>query len=325
MEPLFEVKNLRTSIKTKHGYIHAIENVNFTVKHGEILGIVGESGCGKSMTALSILRLVSSPPVYITSGKILYEGQDLLKLSKNDMRNIRGNKISMIFQEPMTSLNPVYTVGKQIAEAILLHQNVSKKEAEHKAVEMLKMVGIPSPEQRAKEFPHQMSGGMRQRVMIAMALSCQPELLIADEPTTALDVTIQAQILEELRKLQKQLNTSIIMITHDLGVVADMAQNVMVMYAGKVVEYGTVRQIFKSPMHPYTIGLLQSIPRLDKSVKKLHMIDGIVPNIDNMPKGCRFYPRCSNVMDICKEKEPDLLDHGDHKSRCWLYNNQGGA
>lgn len=320
MESLIEVKDLRTSLRKKEGFVHIIEEVNFSMKSGEILGIVGESGCGKSMTALSILRLLPTPPVYITGGEILFEGRDLLKLNKNEMRHIRGNKISMIFQEPMTSLNPVYTVGKQITEAILLHQNLNKAEAKLKAVEMLRMVGIPSPEQRVREFPHQLSGGMRQRVMIAMALSCQPKLLIADEPTTALDVTIQAQILDELKRLQSQLNTSIIMITHDLGVVADMAHNVMVMYAGKIVEYGTVREIFKSPMHPYTVGLLKSIPRLDQTVKKLYMIDGIVPTLGSMPKGCRFCPRCPRAMDICKEKEPALLKQGGHDVRCWLYN-----
>jgi oligopeptide/dipeptide ABC transporter ATP-binding protein len=316
MEPLLEVKGLRTSIKTKQGYKHAVEDVSFAMRRGEILSIVGESGCGKSLTAHSILRLISSPPVYITKGEIFYEDKDLLKLRKQDMRNIRGNKISMIFQEPMTSLNPVYTIGKQITEAILLHQSVNKKEAKSKAIEM---VGIPSPEQRMQEYPHQMSGGMRQRVMIAMALSCQPELLIADEPTTALDVTIQAQILQELKRLQKQFNTSIILITHDLGVVADMAQNVLVMYAGKIVEYGTVKEIFSKPLHPYTLGLLQSIPRLDQNVKSLHVIDGMVPNIGEMPKGCRFYPRCTKAMDICKEKAPELFTQEDRKVRCWLY------
>ena len=319
MEPLLEVKGLRTSIKTKQGYKHAVEDVSFAMRRGEILSIVGESGCGKSLTAHSILRLISSPPVYITKGEIFYEDKDLLKLRKQDMRNIRGNKISMIFQEPMTSLNPVYTIGKQITEAILLHQSVNKKEAKSKAIDMLKMVGIPSPEQRMQEYPHQMSGGMRQRVMIAMALSCQPELLIADEPTTALDVTIQAQILQELKRLQKQFNTSIILITHDLGVVADMAQNVLVMYAGKIVEYGTVKEIFSKPLHPYTLGLLQSIPRLDQNVKSLHVIDGMVPNIGEMPKGCRFYPRCTKAMDICKEKAPELFTQEDRKVRCWLY------
>ncbi|MBC8588231.1 ABC transporter ATP-binding protein [Paratissierella segnis] len=319
MEPLLEVKGLTTSIKTKQGYNNAVEDVSFAIDRGEILSIVGESGCGKSLTAHSILRLITSPPVYITKGEIFYEGRDLLKLNKHEMRNIRGNKISMIFQEPMTSLNPVYTVGKQITEAILLHQNVNKKEAKLKAIDMLKTVGIPSPEQRMNEFPHQLSGGMRQRVMISMALSCQPELLIADEPTTALDVTIQAQILLELKKLRKQFNTSIILITHDLGVVADMAQNVLVMYAGRVIEYGSVKEIFSMPMHPYTSGLLHSIPRLDQNVNKLHVIDGVVPDIGEMPKGCRFWPRCGKAMSICQEKQPELFELQEHKVRCWLY------
>ena len=319
MEPLLEVKNLRTSIKTKQGYRHAVQDVSFQLNRGEILGIVGESGCGKSMTALSILKLVSSPPVYITGGEILYDGRDLLKLDKKEMRKIRGNRISMIFQEPMTSLNPVYTVGKQIMEAIVLHQQAEKKQAFERAVETLRLVGIPSPEQRMREYPHQLSGGMRQRVMIAMALSCRPELLIADEPTTALDVTIQAQILDELRRLQRQFGTSIMMITHDLGVVAEMARRVLVMYAGQVVEYGAVEEIFRNPLHPYTRGLLESIPRLDQTVEKLHVIKGMVPGLNEMPKGCRFCPRCAQAMEICREKEPDLFVYGGQKARCWLY------
>ena len=319
MEPLLEVKNLRTSIKTKQGYRHAVQDVSFQLNRGEILGIVGESGCGKSMTALSILKLVSSPPVYITGGEILYDGRDLLKLDKKEMRKIRGNRISMIFQEPMTSLNPVYTVGKQIMEAIVLHQQAEKKQAFERAVETLRLVGIPSPEQRMREYPHQLSGGMRQRVMIAMALSCRPELLIADEPTTALDVTIQAQILDELRRLQRQFGTSIMMITHDLGVVAEMARRVLVMYAGQVVEYGAVEEIFRNPLHPYTRGLLESIPRLDQTVEKQHVIKGMVPGLNEMPKGCRFCPRCAQAMEICREKEPDLFVYGGQKARCWLY------
>ena len=244
---LLEVKNLEASIKTKTGAIHAIEDISFSMEKGEILGVVGESGCGKSLTALSILRLLPTPPIEISGGQILYDGQDLLKMSKASIRSIRGNRISMIFQEPMTSLNPVYTVGNQIMEAIHFHRKVSRKVCWEQAVKMLKMVGIPAPEQRMKEYPHQLSGGMRQRVMIAMALSCQPELLIADEPTTALDVTIQAQILDELKRLQKQTGTAIMLITHDLGVVADMAQKVLVMYAGKVVEYADTIDIFSRP------------------------------------------------------------------------------
>lgn len=319
MAALLEVKNLRTSIRTKQGYDHAIEDVTFSMQEGDILGIVGESGCGKSLTALSILRLIPSPPVYVTGGEILYRGEDLIKLDAHRLREIRGNRISMIFQEPMTSLNPVYTIGKQVMEAILLHQARNKKEAEERAIAMLQMVGIPSPRQAMKEFPHQLSGGMRQRAMIAMALSCQPELLIADEPTTALDVTIQAQILDELRKLQKKMQMSIIMITHDLGVVADIAQDVVVMYAGKIVEQAGVKDIFVDPLHPYTMGLLESIPRLNQSVERLHVIEGMVPGLGKMPRGCRFFPRCSKAMAHCKEEEPGLIDVHGHRVRCWLY------
>ena len=275
---LLEVNGLQASIKTKWQTYHAIEDVTFSVEQGEILGIVGESGCGKSMTALSILRLVASPPVYITGGEIRYRGKNLLEMDEKEIRKIRGNKISMIFQEPMTSLNPVYTVGNQITEVIRLHQKVGKEEAQAQALQMLRMVGIPAPEQRIKEYPHQLSGGMRQRVMIAMALACRPELLIADEPTTALDATIQAQILEELKNLQREFGMSIILITHDLGVVADMAQNMLVMYGGEVVEYGSTKVLFRHPRHPYTEGLLRSIPRLDEAVRKLNVIKGGVPS-----------------------------------------------
>ena len=316
---LLEVKNLEASIKTKTGAIHAIEDISFSMEKGEILGVVGESGCGKSMTALSILRLLPTPPIGISGGQILYDGQDLLKMSKASIRSIRGNRISMIFQEPMTSLNPVYTVGNQIMEAIHFHRKVSRKVCWEQAVKMLKMVGIPAPEQRMKEYPHQLSGGMRQRVMIAMALSCQPELLIADEPTTALDVTIQAQILDELKRLQKQTGTAIMLITHDLGVVADMAQKVLVMYAGKVVEYADTIDIFSRPLHPYTEGLLKSIPRLNQSVEKLHVIDGMVPSLSQMPKGCRFCPRCEYATKYCQENEPPMLVCVNRKVRCWRY------
>lgn len=316
---LLEVKNLEASIKTKTGAIHAIEDISFSMEKGEILGVVGESGCGKSMTALSILRLLPTPPIEISGGQILYDGQDLLKMNKASIRSIRGNRISMIFQEPMTSLNPVYTVGNQIMEAIHFHRKVSRKVCWEQAVKMLKMVGIPAPEQRMKEYPHQLSGGMRQRVMIAMALSCQPELLIADEPTTALDVTIQAQILDELKRLQKQTGTAIMLITHDLGVVADMAQKVLVMYAGKVVEYADTIDIFSRPLHPYTEGLLKSIPRLNQSVEKLHVIDGMVPSLSQMPKGCRFCPRCEYATKYCQEYEPPMLVCDNRKVRCWRY------
>ena len=315
---LLEVKGLQATIRNKRNSYHAIENVSFSVDQGEILGIVGESGCGKSMTALSILRLVSTPPVYITGGSILYRGQDLLKLDEADIRAIRGNKISMIFQEPMTSLNPVYTVGSQITETIRLHQKASRDQAWKQALHMLQIVGIPAPEQRIWEYPHQLSGGMRQRVMIAMALACRPELLIADEPTTALDVTIQAQILEELRQLQKEFGMSIVLITHDLGVVADMTQNMLVMYGGEVVEYGATLQLFQHPKHPYTVGLLRSIPRLDETVEKLNVIQGTVPSLDSMPAGCRFCPRCERAMERCRKEKPPLLERDGQKVRCWL-------
>ena len=298
---LLEVKNLEASIKTKTGAIHAIEDISFSMEKGEILGVVGESGCGKSMTALSILRLLPTPPIEISGGQILYDGQDLLKMSKAGIRSIRGNRISMIFQEPMTSLNPVYTVGNQIMEAIHFHRKVSRKVCWEQAVKMLKMVGIPAPEQRMKEYPHQLSGGMRQRVMIAMALSCQPELLIADEPTTALDVTIQAQILDELKRLQKQTGTAIMLITHDLGVVADMAQKVLVMYAGKVVEYADTIDIFSRPLHPYTEGLLKSIPRLNQSVEKLHVIDGMVPSLSQCRRAVAFVRAVNMQQSIARK------------------------
>ncbi|WP_213996599.1 ABC transporter ATP-binding protein [Tepidanaerobacter syntrophicus] len=319
---LVEVKNLKTYFFTEDGVVPAVDGVDFSIKEGETLGIVGESGCGKSVTSLSILRLVPSPPGKIVDGEILFRGENLLKKSESEMRKIRGNDISMIFQEPMTSLNPVFTVGEQIAEAIELHQGLDKKQAMDKAVEMLKLVGIPSAEKRVYDFPHQMSGGMRQRVMIAMALSCNPSLLIADEPTTALDVTIQAQILELMKDLKKKLNTSIMLITHDLGVVAEMAENVLVMYAGKVVEYADVRTIFKEPKHPYTIGLMESIPRLDQPREKLYVIEGTVPNPFDMPKGCRFHPRCPEAKDICVNREPVLISSNNHQVSCWKYSDQ---
>lgn len=319
---LVEVKNLKTYFFTEDGVVPAVDGVDFSIKEGETLGIVGESGCGKSVTSLSILRLVPSPPGKIVNGEILFRGENLLQKSETEMRKIRGNDISMIFQEPMTSLNPVFTVGEQIAEAIELHQGLNKKQAIDKAVEMLKLVGIPSAEKRVYDFPHQMSGGMRQRVMIAMALSCNPSLLIADEPTTALDVTIQAQILELMKDLKRKLNTSIMLITHDLGVVAEMAENVLVMYAGKVVEYADVRTIFKEPKHPYTIGLMESIPRLDQPREKLYVIEGTVPNPFDMPKGCRFHPRCPEAKDICINREPTLISDNNHQVSCWKYSDQ---
>jgi oligopeptide/dipeptide ABC transporter ATP-binding protein len=290
---------------------------------GETVGVVGESGCGKSVTALSILRLVPDPPGRITGGQIRFEGTNLLELSQADMRKVRGNDISMIFQEPMTSLNPVFTIGNQIAEAVRLHQGLSKREALEKSIEMLTLVGIPVPARRVHEYPHQLSGGMRQRAMIAMALSCNPKVLIADEPTTALDVTIQAQILDLMRNLQHELGTAILMITHDLGVVAEMARKVVVMYAGKVVEQAPVEEIFAEPNHPYTQGLLQSLPRVDKDATggkhRLQEIPGIVPSLINLPPGCKFASRCPKVMAICEEQEPPLEQVGpQHYSACWL-------
>ena len=318
-ENLVEVKNLKTYFYTEDGVVPAVDGVDFKIKKGETLGIVGESGCGKSVTSLSLLRLVPNPPGKIVDGEMYFRGENLLDKTESEMRKIRGNDISMIFQEPMTSLNPVFTIGEQIAEAIELHQRLSQKDAMDKTIEMLKLVGIPSAEKRVNEYPHQMSGGMRQRVMIAMALSCNPSLLIADEPTTALDVTIQAQILELMKGLKERTGTAIMLITHDLGVIAEMAENVLVMYAGKVVEYSDVRTIFKEPKHPYTIGLLGSIPRLDQPKEKLYVIEGTVPNPFDMPEGCRFHPRCPYAREICANREPELVSTNGHSVRCWQY------
>jgi peptide/nickel transport system ATP-binding protein/oligopeptide transport system ATP-binding protein len=306
--PILEVRNLRTSFHTEEGEVRAVDDVSFNVYAGKTLGIVGESGCGKSVTSLSIMRLIPSPPGRIVGGQIMYQGQDLAKLELSEMRKIRGNEISMIFQEPMTSLNPVFTIGNQICEAIELHQRLPKHEVRAKAIEMLKLVGIPSPEKRIDDYPHQLSGGMRQRVMIAMALSCDPKVLIADEPTTALDVTIQAQILDLLRELQQSTGLGLILITHDLGVVAEMADEVLVMYAGRVAEQGKVREIFKQPKHPYTRGLLNSIPSLTPAGprRRLETIAGIVPNLLHLPPGCRFQERCPFVIDPCRGAEPEL-------------------
>lgn len=316
--PMLEIKDLRTAFHIREGVVPAVDGVSFHINKEETLAVVGESGCGKSVTALSVMRLIKSPPGRIERGEILFDGKNLLNLSTQEMREIRGNDIGMIFQEPMTSLNPVYTIGDQISEAIILHQKVSKSEARAKGIEMLRKVEIPVPEKRFDEFPHQLSGGMRQRVMIAMALSCNPKLLIADEPTTALDVTIQAQILDLMRDLRKSLGMSIMLITHDLGVVASMADRVVVMYAGKVVEEATVQDIFKKPMHPYTHGLLNSIPHLDHDVEKLHVIKGTVPNLLYLPPGCRFGPRCPYAQDQCQKEQPNLTDVGNgHKVSCW--------
>ncbi len=317
---LLEVRNLKTYFYTDEGVARAVDGVSFALRPHQTLGLVGESGCGKSVTSLSIMRLIPQPPGRIVEGEILFGGTDLVRLSEKEMRSIRGNEISMIFQEPMSSLNPVYTVGDQIVEAIVLHQKVSREEARKRAIEMLKRVGIPSPETRVDEYPHQLSGGQRQRVMIAMALSCNPSMLIADEPTTALDVTIQAQILELLQGLQTDFGMAILLITHDLGVIAETAHRVVVMYAGIVVEEADVIPLFDDPKHPYTRGLLDSIPKLTQPQSRLATIPGTVPNpLDHLP-GCPFANRCSYVMDICRVQMPRLAEVASgHAVRCHLY------
>jgi peptide/nickel transport system ATP-binding protein len=303
---LLELRALQTWFATQEGTAKAVDGVNYAIKRGETLGVVGESGSGKSVTALSIMRLIPMPPGRIEGGQILFEGEDLTRVSDARMRELRGNEISMIFQEPMTALNPVYRVGEQIAEAVRLHQGKSKQEARARAIEMLTLVGIPAPDKRVDEYPHQLSGGMRQRVMIAMAMACKPKLLIADEPTTALDVTIQAQILDLIRSLQEQEGMSVLLITHDLGVVAETAQHVAVMYAGKVVEYATVESLFEAPRHPYTIGLFRSLPDLAQPGERLQTIPGIVPSAYAFPSGCRFRTRCPLADDHCAQVEPLL-------------------
>lgn len=316
--PILKIKNLRTSFHIREGVVPAVDGVSLHIEKEETLAVVGESGCGKSVTALSIMRLIKSPPGKIVDGEILFEDRNLLKLSPKEMRRVRGDSIGMIFQEPMTSLNPVYTIGDQIQEVIMLHQKLSRTASKAKAIEMLRKVEIPLPEKRFNEFPHQLSGGMRQRVMIAMALSCNPKLLIADEPTTALDVTIQAQILDLMKGLRKSLGMSIMLITHDLGVVASMADRVVVMYTGKVVEEASVDDIFKKPMHPYTHGLLNSIPHVESEVERLHVISGNVPNLLYLPKGCHFWPRCPFAQDKCRNEQPDLVEiNTSHRVRCW--------
>jgi oligopeptide/dipeptide ABC transporter ATP-binding protein len=324
-ENLLEVRDLRTHFPTDAGLVPAVDGVRFTLRKGETLGIVGESGSGKSVTAQSILRLVD-PPRRIVSGEILFEGRDLLSLSAPDMRKIRGDRISMIFQEPMTSLNPLFRVGYQIAEVIALHQGVSKEEARRRAVDMIRLVGIPSPESRAGEFPHQLSGGMQQRIMIAMALSCHPRLMIADEPTTALDVTIQAQILCLMDQLKRDIGTAIVYITHDLGVVAKIAQNVAVMYAGKIMEYSSVQALFERTAHPYTKALIDSIPRGTKSDpgnRRLRTITGNVPNLLRLPPGCAFAPRCPESMEVCTRQEPGETEIEPGRFvRCWKYHHE---
>ena len=318
-EKILEVRQLATSFHTERGWQQAIDGVSFDVYQGEILGIVGESGCGKSVTSLSILRLIPSPPGKIIDGEIIYHGQDLVKKSEREMRSIRGNDISMIFQEPMTSLNPVFTVGQQIGESFRFHQQMGKAEMLKKSIEMLRLVGIPEPEHVINDYPNQLSGGMRQRVMIAMALACEPDILIADEPTTALDVTIQAQILDLMRDLQKKMGMAIIMITHDLGVVAQMCDEVIVMYAGSICEQGTADEIFYNPRHEYTKGLMRSIPTAENNGQRLEPITGTPIDLLNMPKGCPFAPRCEAAMKIClREKPVRMLINDDHMATCWM-------
>lgn len=322
-QTLLEIKDLKTYFFTYEGIAKAVDGVSYQLIKGEPLGVVGESGCGKSVTALSILRLIPVPPGKVVGGKILFKGKNLLNLSEDEMRKIRGNRISMIFQEPMTSLNPVFTVGNQIQETLKLHQGLSKKESLEKAIEMLRLVNIPSPERSVERYPHELSGGMRQRVMIAMALACNPEILIADEPTTALDVTIQAQILDLMIKLKEEMGMAIILITHNLGVIAEMVRRVIVMYAGKIVEEAETKVLFENPQHPYTMGLLKSIPRLGDKIRqgkiRLNEIPGVVPSLYELPSGCKFSTRCPSAMDICREKEPELKENEQgHFSSCWL-------
>ncbi|MGM9925816.1 MAG: ABC transporter ATP-binding protein [Bacillus sp. (in: firmicutes)] len=323
--PVLEVNKLRTSFFTSDGEVPAVDEISFSVGEGEVVGIVGESGCGKSVTSLSIMRLIPQPPGKIVAGEIRLNGENLVELSEKQMRQKRGNDVAMIFQEPMTSLNPLFTIGDQLVEAIRLHKDLSKKEAVNRGVEMLKLVGLPRAEQIMKDYPHQLSGGMRQRVMIAMALSCDPGLLIADEPTTALDVTIQAQILHLMNNLNQKLKTSIIMITHDLGVVAEVCQRVIVMYAGKIVEEGKVSEIFANPKHPYTIGLLQSIPDIRDKKERLYSIPGNVPKPGSIRQGCRFAARCAHAYDRCTTESPLLYQTEDegHFVRCFLHDKGG--
>jgi oligopeptide/dipeptide ABC transporter ATP-binding protein len=327
-QPLLEVKNLKTYFYTEDGVVKAVDGVDFFVRPGEVLGLVGESGCGKSVSLLSVMRLISQPGKII-EGEIIFDGRNLLKLTETEMTHVRGNRISMIFQQPQTALNPVFKVGDQIAEVLKIHQKTDKRSGIQRAVELLSMVGIPEPEKRAEAYPHELSGGMAQRVMIAMALACVPELLIADEPTTALDVTIQAQILDLMRDLRNKVGASVVLITHDLGVVAEMAERVAVMYAGRIVEQADVRPLFADPMHPYTQGLMGSIPILGKIKEHLEVIPGSVPNLINLPPGCRFASRCKarleHRLQICTESEPDLIQiDTDHFVRCWLYQDRAG-
>ena len=319
MSTLLEVKNLETRFYTQDGVVQAVNGITYSLDEGETLGIVGESGCGKSVSVLSVMRLIPSPPGKITNGEVLFEGNDLIKMDMEEIRHVRGNKIAMIFQDPMTSLNPVLTIGRQVSEALELHMGMDKTQARKRTVELLEMVGIPQAEQRINDYPHQFSGGMRQRVMIAMGLSCNPRILIADEPTTALDVTIQAQIIELVKRLRDEIGMAIIWITHDLGVVAGLVERVNVMYAGYIAETGPVKDIYARPRHPYTIGLLNSLPRLDETMHtKLSSIEGLPPDLILLPPGCPFAPRCDYVSDRCIEKNPELKPVGmDHYTACW--------
>lgn len=315
---LLEVKDLKTYFYTDEGVVKSVDGVSFSVDKGETLGVVGESGCGKSITSMSIMQLIGKPGK-IVNGEIDFKGENLLNKGKEEMRKIRGKEIAMIFQEPMTSLNPVYTVGQQIMEAVLIHEDMTKEQARERAIQMLDLVKIPDAEKRLNSYPHEFSGGMRQRVMIAMALSCNPEFLICDEPTTALDVTIQAQILNLINELKEKTGTAVMMITHDLGVISEVADNVMVMYAGQVVEYTDVHTVFEKPLHPYTQGLINCIPKLGGQEEKLSTIKGMVPSFNDMPEGCLFCPRCEYAKDICRKERPELVDLEGHQVRCFKY------
>jgi oligopeptide/dipeptide ABC transporter ATP-binding protein len=323
MEHILRVKNLKTYFHTYRGVAKSVDGISFNLEKGKILGFVGESGSGKSVTALSIMGLIPSPPGKIEAESIEFDGKNLRALSKKELRKIRGSEISMVFQEPMTSLNPVLTIGEQITEVLLQHKKITPREAQQRAIELLELVNIPMPEARLKEYPHNLSGGMRQRIMIAIALACDPKLLIADEPTTALDVTIQAQILEILKQIREKFQTSIILITHDMGVIAEVTDYVAVMYCGKIVEYADTLSILKEPKHPYTRALINTIPELDEETEVLETIPGMVPSLYNLPRGCKFQPRCKNALPICSEKEPQTLELGTSKVSCWLYTDDG--
>ncbi len=324
-ETILEIKDLCVEFQTVEGKVQAVDHLSYTLHKGEKLGIVGESGSGKSVSSLAMLQLIPNPPGRVTGGEILYKGQDLVRLSEKEMQKLRGNEISMIFQEPMTSLNPIIQCGKQIAESLRLHRGMNKKEAMQEAVRMMKEVGIANPEIRVHEYPHQMSGGMRQRVMIAMALACRPQILIADEPTTALDVTIQAQILDLIRDLNRETGTAVLFITHDLGVVSELCDTVIVMYTGHIVEQAPVKDLFRDPKHPYTVGLLNAIPSITKDRKPLQTIEGMVPNPTERVEGCSFWPRCPHASERCRKQEPPVTGLGeDRLVRCWLYAGEEG-